>query len=263
MKSRAAVVLVPLLLASSPALAGRDRGDDSGGGRLGQVTSGIDRATDKPSSSSSSSSSSSNDNDTRSHDSDDGCCYGGGYSTYGSSGGSSTTSSGPPWKMPPIHVDVEAFAGAQKVYESGGSLSAAFSVLFNQRFRLNARATHFFEDQMNGSRITLTLPTLTAGLRIGDLGATKLWAEGGVAYVRTADPAGSAALTGGSFGATITHDISPRTMLVASGAALLFDGVQAYSGRAGVRFNHVEVAFSVMDFSVGPALYGPELGFGF
>lgn len=262
MMSRAAVVVVPLLFASSTALAGRDRNDDSGGGRLGQVTSGIDRATEKPSSSSSSSSSSSHDTSSRSYDSDDGCCYSGGYSTYGSSGGSST-SSGTPWTMPPIDVDVEAFAGAQKVYESGGSLSAAFSVLFNQRFRLNARASHYFEDQMDGSRITMTLPALTAGLRIGDLGATKLWAEGGVAHVRTADPAGSAAITGGAFGATITHEISPRTMLVASGAALLFDGVQAYSGRAGVRFNHVELAFSVLDFSVGPALYGPELGFGF
>jgi hypothetical protein len=255
------LAVVSLLLVSSPAFAGRDRDNDSGGGRLGQVTSGIDRATDKPSSSSSSSGSSSSSNDSSDSRSDDSsCCY---TSSDYSGGYSSGSSSGPPWKMPPIDVDVEAFAGAQKVYESGGSLSAAFSVLFNQRFRLNARATHFFEDQMDGSRITLTLPTMTAGLRIGDLGATKLWAEGGVAHIRTVDPAGSAAITGGSFGATITHTLSPRTTFVASGAALLFDGVQAYSGRAGVRFNHVELAFSVLDFSVGPALYGPELGFGF
>ncbi|MEJ7599745.1 MAG: hypothetical protein WKG01_17695, partial [Kofleriaceae bacterium] len=158
---------------------------------------------------------------------------------------------------------VEAFAGAQKVTESGGSLSASLSVLFAQRARLSVRASHYFEDEMNGSRITMTLPTMTAGLRVGSLGATKLWLEGGLAYVRTVDPAGSASIWGSTFGATMTHAVAPDTLLVGSANAMLFEGVQAYEARAGVRFRHVELAFNVLDFSVGPALYGPQLGFGF
>jgi hypothetical protein len=39
--------------------------------------------------------------------------------------------------------------------------------------------------------------------------------------------------------------------------------VRALGGRVGVRFEHVEVAFRALDFNVGPALFGPELGVGF
>jgi len=248
------LAVVALLLVASPAFAGGSGGHDGGGtGRLGQVTSGIDKATDKPSGSSSSTSNDDDDDDDRSDSYE--CCTT--YSSGGSSGG------GGDWTMPHIDVDVEAFAGAQKVHESGGSLSAALSLVFSQRARLNLRASHYFEDEMDGSRITMTLPALTAGLRVGDLGASKFWLEGGVAHVRTVDPAGSAALWGSTFGVAATHAVSADTTFVANANVILFDGVQAYGGRAGVRFHHVELAFSVLDFSVGPALYGPELGFGF
>jgi hypothetical protein len=30
--------------------------------------------------------------------------------------------------------------------------------------------------------------------------------------------------------------------------------------RAGFRYGYVQASFSVLDFNVGPALYGPELG---
>jgi hypothetical protein len=39
--------------------------------------------------------------------------------------------------------------------------------------------------------------------------------------------------------------------------------VRAFGGRVGVRFEHVELAFRALDFNVGPALFGPELGVGF
>jgi hypothetical protein len=39
--------------------------------------------------------------------------------------------------------------------------------------------------------------------------------------------------------------------------------VRAASVRAGVRYRHVQASFSVLDFNVGPALFGPELGIGF
>ncbi|MEJ7601389.1 MAG: hypothetical protein WKG01_26030, partial [Kofleriaceae bacterium] len=75
------LAVVALLLVGSPAVAGRDK-DDSGPGRLGQVTSGIDRATnDAPrSSSSSSSGSSSSSNDHDYADDSSSCC-----TTYSSS----------------------------------------------------------------------------------------------------------------------------------------------------------------------------------
>jgi hypothetical protein len=248
------LLVVALVVASSPALAERTHDGNSGRGRLGQVTSGIKDATDRRSSSSSSAPSRDDDRRSSYEPHDSSCC-----SSYDS--GDSSISS--PWTMPNIDLAVEGFAGAQKVFESGGSLAASFAVVAEKRVRLGARLAHYFENETSGDRVAMTLPNLTLGVRIGKLAPTQLWLDGGLAYVRTVDPEGSASLLGSVVTATLSHQLSPNTSVLASGGAMLFDGVQAYTARAGIRLHHVELAFSALDFSVGPPLYGPELGIGF
>ncbi|MEO8704946.1 MAG: hypothetical protein ABI867_33140, partial [Kofleriaceae bacterium] len=164
--------------------------------------------------------------------------------------------------LPPIHVDAEGFAGGQKVVDSDASLSAALSLVFQHRFRINAAVSHYFENEMDGGRVTLTLPAFTVGVRLGDLGPTKLWLEGGITYARTRDTNGSVGLLGSTADLRGEHQLGAATLLATAGA-MLFDDLQAFTGRVGVRYHHVEVAFKVLDFSVGPPLYGPEIGIGF
>ena len=40
-------------------------------------------------------------------------------------------------------------------------------------------------------------------------------------------------------------------------------GIHAWSARIGARYHHLDAAFRVLDFDVGPALFGPEIGVGF
>ena len=263
---RSSIILV-CLLAASPAFAGSSTGGgkNGGGGRLGKVSSGIDRATSKPS-------------PPRGNG-------GGGTSeprhdpprpqttyvdntTYVSSGGggSYTDDDNKPrniWIKPRILVESDGFAGAQKVHESDGSLSLELSVVFQRFIRFNAGVSHYFERQMDDSRVTLTAPSFTAGIKLGELPRTKLWLEGGVVHLRTNDPAGSSAINGSLLGGRIEHALADDTHLIAQGGGMLFADVQAVTARVAVRFRHVEAAFRYLDFTVGPALMGPEIGIGF
>ena len=158
---------------------------------------------------------------------------------------------------------VDGFAGAQKVYDSDGSLTLALSVV-DQRFRLNGSFTQYYETEMNGDHITMMAPELTGGVRLGADGPTRLWVEGGVMYLKTNDPRGNSSLTGPSVGARLEHRVSDHLAFVgAAEGALLEDGVRAWAGRVGVRYHHVEAAVRVLDLNVGPALFGPEIGVGF
>jgi hypothetical protein len=62
----------------------------------------------------------------------------------------------------------------------------------------------------------------------------------------------------------LEHQLSPKLALVGTVEGAYFENnVRAWSGRAAVRWNHIEAAFRVLDFNVGPALFGPEVGIGF
>lgn len=111
---------VAILLASPSAFAGSTKHDSSSnGGRLGSVSSGIDRATSKPSKDSQPS------RPPRDQGSDvvvvDDCCY-----------ASSSLEEPPakPFVWPKVDVGATGFAGAQKVVESDGSLSLELSLVF-------------------------------------------------------------------------------------------------------------------------------------
>jgi hypothetical protein len=257
-----------LLMVSSPALAERRKGDDKGGdkgggGRLGAVSSGIDRATSSSSSSKSSSPTvrdhrdepSSSSSDSASDDDDD-------VSTayYGSS--SSTPSQ--PFEWPDMHVEADGFAGGQKVIESDGSLTAELGLVFDRRVRITAGASHYFEETTPTRSVSMTVPSLSVGLRVSpaDL-ATRVWVDGGVVHLRTDDPEGSSAVTGALANARLEHDLGANTMLLWQAGAWLFDDFQAMTARAAVRFHHVEVGIRYVDLTVGPALWGPEIGVGF
>ena len=267
-------------VASSPALADRTGGgggggSGGGGGRLGQVSSGLSTATGggdaRTSGGSNTTPGNSNNECARYRDArarDDAYrvtvlerdC---GYITYSAdphadrqaptSGGSGRERGA--W--------VDGFAGAQKVYDSDGSLTVALSVI-DQRFRLNGSFTQYYETEMSGDHISMMVPEITGGVRLGSTDSTSAWLEGGVMYVKTNDPRGNSSVTGPSIGARIEHRLSPALAVVGTAeGAFLQDNVKAWTGRVGVRFHHVEAAFRVLDLSVGPALFGPELGVGF
>ncbi len=165
---------------------------------------------------------------------------------------------------PEPSATVEGYAGAQKVFESTGSVSLGLSVV-DDRIRLNAGVTQYYEDRMQGGRLTMTMPSLTGGLRLGPGGPTQFWLEAGATMERTkGDAADDSMLVAPTIGARLVRPLSPRISLQATAEGMFFsNSIRAFSGRVGVRFEHVEAAFRVLDFNVGPALFGPELGVGF
>ena len=107
-------------------------------------------------------------------------------------------------------------------------------------------------------------PELSAGLRLGSIGPTRLWVEAGAMYLKTSDPRGNSSTAGPTVGLRLEQNIANNLDGVATlEGAYLEDGMRAWAGRVGVRFHHVEAAFRVLDLNVGPALYGPEIGVGF
>jgi hypothetical protein len=159
---------------------------------------------------------------------------------------------------------VEGYAAAQKVFESTGSVSLALSVV-DRRLRFNVGVTQYYEDRMDGGRLTMMMPSLSAGVRLDTGGPTQLWLEGGATAARIkGDPAGDSMLVAPTLGARVVHSLSPRLALLGDAEGMFFShDVRAFGGRVGVRFEHVELAFRALDFNVGPALFGPELGVGF
>jgi len=156
---------------------------------------------------------------------------------------------------------VDFYAGAQKVHDSDGSASIELAVTQN-RFRLAGTYARYFERLGTGDTLTMQMPTLTAGVRIDDFGATTVILDGGVVHVRTAgDVMGDTKLTGPIAGMRVEHAVSNEISLNADVQQLWFDNdIRATGGRVGVRYRHVQASFRVLDFNVGPALYGPEVG---
>lgn len=248
-------VVAIVLASTSLAFAGSTKNDNSksSGGRLGSVSSGIDRATPKPSKDPQPSRSEpSRDRGETEVVVVDSCCY-----------ASLEEPPAKPFVWPKLDVGATGFAGAQKVVESDGSLSLELSLVFSRKFRINAAVSHYFEDTMPDRRVTMNIPSLTMGVRLGPPGRTAVWIEGGVAHVATNDPAGSSSITGSLAQLRLEHQLDRKTALTATGGALLFSELQAMTARAAVRIHHVELGVRYMDFTVGPALWGPEVGIGF
>ncbi|MBA2539896.1 MAG: hypothetical protein H0V17_09700 [Deltaproteobacteria bacterium] len=177
----------------------------------------------------------------------------------------------PRWNGGPARF--EAYVGAQKVHESEGSWTVELGIR-DGLFRLGGSITRYYERQANPtglassantSRLTMTMPSLIGGFRIDDRGPTKVYLELGAVNARTSgDVMGDSSITGGLGGVRIEHRMSKDLNLVGELHELMFeDDVRAHSARAGVRFGVLQASFRVLDFNVGPPLYGPELGLKF
>lgn len=251
-----------LLLVSSTAYAGSHKDDPpNSGGRLGSVSSGIDRATPKPPpvrdpqptptrpSRDSRDATYSTDPTAITVVVDETCCY--------------EAAPSRPIQWPKIDVDADGFAGAQKVVESNGSLNLELGLVFSGSFKLTGAVSHYFEDTMPDRKVTMNVPSLTAGVRLAHNRDTRVWLEGGVVHVATNDPAGSSAITGSQFALRVEHAFDRETSMIVTGGGMLFSEIQAMTARAALRIHHVELGVRYVDFTVGPPLWGPEVGIGF
>ncbi len=157
--------------------------------------------------------------------------------------------------------DVDFYAGAQKVHDSDGSASIEVAVT-DGRFRIAGAYSHYFERQTGGGVLTMAMPTLMGGIRIDDMGDTKVFVEGGVVHARTnGDQMGDSSITGPIAGVRVEHTLSKDLSLIGDTHKQWFDdNIRATDGRVGVRYKYVQASFRVLDFNVGPALYGPEVG---
>lgn len=160
---------------------------------------------------------------------------------------------------------VSAYVGAQKVFESDGALSVELAIA-DRRLRLGGTLTRFYEQQPSGDTLTLTVPSLALGVRLNNDESTRVYVEAGVVGAVTKhDPMMmDSSITGAIGGVVAEHSLSKDSLLVGSAKVMRFpDDIRAASLRAGIRYHHVQASFSILDFNVGPALYGPEIGVGF
>lgn len=248
-------VALAIIALATPAYAGSHQ-TGGGGGRLSQVSAGIRGAV---ASTPAPAGTSVGDLSTESNYVECGSCQSAVVPVaIGASGGVAVA----PPQQP--GATVEGYAAAQKVFESTGSVSLALSVV-DRHLRLNVGVTQYYEDRMDGGRLTMMMPSLSAGVRIDTGGPTQLWLEGGATAARIkGDPAGDSTLVAPTLGARVVHPLSPRLALLGDAEGMFFShDVRAFGGRVGVRFEHVELAFRALEFNVGPALFGPELGVGF
>lgn len=159
---------------------------------------------------------------------------------------------------------VTGYVGAQKVFESDGAVALELAVS-DRWFRIGGSLTRFYERQLNREALTLTMPSLAFGVRIDDSATTRVYLEAGaVGAITKHDPMMDSSITGALGGVLVEHSLSKATTLIGAAKVMAFqDDVRATSVRAGLRYRHLQASFTVLDFNVGPALYGPEFGVGF
>jgi hypothetical protein len=154
---------------------------------------------------------------------------------------------------------LDLYVGMQKL-SGGGDAYAGELCLRTGRFRLFGEVTRF-----EGVRMNEPFPTvshLSFGLRLDDGGPTHVLIEAGIAHASIgAGPVVDADPIGVIGGVRVERVLAHRISAFADVASLRFvDDVHATSFRAGVRLGPIQAAFRAIDFNIGPALYGPELG---
>jgi hypothetical protein len=251
-----------LFLMSSTAFA-EETGGHSGGGRLGQVSSGLGGATGGS----------------------DGGSRSGGDSERQRTGNDSVRD--PVIRRDVVYIEngsgavaaiqtkkksrydggtarLEAYVGAQKVYESEGSWTAELAIR-DGLFRLGGQFTRYYETQPDGSNLTLSVPSLIGGVRVDDRGPTAVYLEGGLVGAKTkGDPDMDTSVAGALAGVRFEHHVTNRASVTAEVHEMFFeDDVRAHSARVGLKVGIAQASFRILDLNVGPALYGPEFGLRF
>ncbi len=158
----------------------------------------------------------------------------------------------------------EAYIGAEDVHESDGAFTLELGIR-DRLFRIGGSVTRYYERQLDGSQLTLTVPALIGGIRIDDGGATRAYLELGITGAKTHnDPVMDSSITGGLGGVRVEHALTRSTTLLGTLHEMVFqDHVRAHSGTIGLKWGALQASFRILDFNVGPALYGPELGLRF
>lgn len=159
---------------------------------------------------------------------------------------------------------VSGFVNAHKVMDSDGALAGELS-LIDRRFRLDANLARYYEREPSGTLQSMTIGGLGGLLRIDDFGTTHVFIGGGFVHARTKnDPVMDSTISGGQIGARIEQWLKPEMTLFGEVSRMFFqDDVRATSARAGIRIGHFQAGLRLLDFNVGPALWGPEIGVGF
>jgi hypothetical protein len=263
-----ALSIADLSFATAGPLGGGGGSGGGGRGPLGRTSSGIGAATGGGSSSSSSSGSSSTvqSGDPAYRDGER-CFDRRGRETLCPSAASGIVlverrhESVPGTPYTGDRAKLDFYAGAQKVTGSEGSLSIEAAISDGYRFRMIGTLHHYFETQPDMSRITMTMPTLMAGVRVDDLGATAVHFDAGVVHASTQDVMGDSSITGPVVALSVEHRLSKQTSILGDVRTMWFeDTVRANGARIGVRHGYLQASFRVLDFNVGPPLYGPEVG---
>lgn len=160
----------------------------------------------------------------------------------------------------------EGYVGVQKVHDSNESFT--FELSMSDRWaRIGGQLTQFSESQGAGMPdLKLTIPSLTIGVRVdGGSRLTKAYFEGGVVAAKTSnDPVMDTSWVGGLAGLRLESKLAPHTAFIGTAQLMIFgDDVRATAASAGVRVGPLQASLRVVDFNIGPALWGPEVGLRF
>lgn len=164
--------------------------------------------------------------------------------------------------MPKAHF--EGYVGASKVVDSDESFTAEVGVV-DDWFRVDGSYTRYYEAQQPGMpMLQLSMPKITGGVRVYEQQA-KIYVTGGVVGAKTKnDPNMNSSFVGAVAGVRLEMPLGDLATLVGNGELNIFsDHVTATSICAGVRVGPLQASLRVLDFNVGPPLYGPELGLRF
>jgi hypothetical protein len=168
-------------------------------------------------------------------------------------------------EKPHAAAHFEGYAGAQKVHDSDGSFTAELA-LVDDWLRVGGTFSRYYEAQPGMDALTLTVPSLTLGVRINDdIVGSKIYLVGGVVGAKTKnDRVMDSSFVGAVGGLRIETPLGSSLALVGQAEVMVFsDDVRATSLRAGVKVGPLQASLRVLDFNVGPPLWGPELGVGF
>lgn len=165
---------------------------------------------------------------------------------------------------PPLPVaHIEGYVGVSKVHDSDESFSAEVGIV-DDWFRLDGSYTRYYEAQPGMDMLQLSLPKLTGGVRVHDRDA-KIYVTGGLVGAKTKnDPNMDSSFVGGVAGARLEMPLGDLATVIGTGELYIFsDHVTATSVCAGVKVGPLQASLRVLDFNVGPPLYGPEVGLRF
>lgn len=166
-----------------------------------------------------------------------------------------------------VPTQAEVYAGVEKVVESDHALNFE-GALISGRLRLAGALSSYAERQGLGGAapvLYLNVASLTGGVRVTDAGSwPSVYLDAGVAGVWTVDdPISDSSVKGFTAGIRVEQPLAKHAAALVDGRALILsDDVRATEVRAGLQLGPLRLAYRVMDFNVGPALHGPEIGLG-